>query len=272
MKEKLPQAPLSDIQAPQTARALTLTCAWTSSACSRSWAASPRAGRPGSRAWRPWLWAPSTGPSCSRTTPRRTRKFVGSYLLCCDLLKSAFLSAVCFPVWILVPPSFRMSFCVFPGLHAETPLTLSEWHYQYPAPYFLAWQSFFILPNLCRLEYKFGEFGNYSLLVKHVRDGVSEVACDLVVNKEPVDSNLRTYMLLLDFEFAFWTISVFESCLQHIVWFESWTTGACLSHHGIFIVYLLCHWYILRRLCDICKYLIFPHILIVVIGLILKHK
>ena len=37
-------------------------------------------------------------------------------------------------------------------------------------------------------------------MVKHVRDRVSEVACDLVVNKEPVDSNLRTYMLLLDFE------------------------------------------------------------------------
>ncbi|XP_065802998.1 heparan-alpha-glucosaminide N-acetyltransferase [Muntiacus reevesi] len=44
--------------------------------------------------------------------------------------------------------------------------------------------------GVCRLEYKFGEFGNYSLLVKHVRDGVSEVACDLVVNKEPIDSNL----------------------------------------------------------------------------------
>ncbi|KAF4026239.1 hypothetical protein G4228_018251 [Cervus hanglu yarkandensis] len=44
--------------------------------------------------------------------------------------------------------------------------------------------------HVCRLEYKFGEFGNYSLLVKHVRDGVSEIACDLVVNKEPIDSNL----------------------------------------------------------------------------------
>ncbi|OWK00363.1 hypothetical protein Celaphus_00019387, partial [Cervus elaphus hippelaphus] len=54
--------------------------------------------------------------------------------------------------------------------------------------------------HVCRLEYKFGEFGNYSLLVKHVRDGVSEIACDLVVNKEPIDSNLRMYMLLLDFE------------------------------------------------------------------------
>uniref|UniRef100_A0A8C6CGD2 Heparan-alpha-glucosaminide N-acetyltransferase n=1 Tax=Moschus moschiferus TaxID=68415 RepID=A0A8C6CGD2_MOSMO len=44
--------------------------------------------------------------------------------------------------------------------------------------------------EVCRLEYKFGEFGNYSLSVKHVRDGVNEITCDLVVNKEPVDSNL----------------------------------------------------------------------------------
>uniref|UniRef100_A0A8D2BNR0 Heparan-alpha-glucosaminide N-acetyltransferase n=1 Tax=Sus scrofa TaxID=9823 RepID=A0A8D2BNR0_PIG len=50
--------------------------------------------------------------------------------------------------------------------------------------------------EVCRLEYKFGEFGNYSLFVKHTHDGVSEIACDLVVNEKPVDSNLRKYMLL----------------------------------------------------------------------------
>ncbi|XP_046947471.1 heparan-alpha-glucosaminide N-acetyltransferase isoform X2 [Lynx rufus] len=45
--------------------------------------------------------------------------------------------------------------------------------------------------EVCRLEYKFGEFGNYSLLVKHVHNGVNEIACDVVVNKNPIDSNLR---------------------------------------------------------------------------------
>ncbi|EQB78720.1 heparan-alpha-glucosaminide N-acetyltransferase [Camelus ferus] len=45
--------------------------------------------------------------------------------------------------------------------------------------------------ELCRLEYKFGEFGNYSLLVKHTPDGASEAACDLVVNEKPVDSDLH---------------------------------------------------------------------------------
>ncbi|XP_057553051.1 heparan-alpha-glucosaminide N-acetyltransferase [Hippopotamus amphibius kiboko] len=51
--------------------------------------------------------------------------------------------------------------------------------------------------EVCRLEYKFGEFGNYSLLVKHAHDGVSEAACDLVVNKKPVDSDLPVSIAFL---------------------------------------------------------------------------
>ncbi|XP_066091332.1 heparan-alpha-glucosaminide N-acetyltransferase [Saccopteryx bilineata] len=51
--------------------------------------------------------------------------------------------------------------------------------------------------EVCRLEHKFGEFGNYSLLVKHAHNGVSEIACDLVVNKNPVDSNLPVCIAFL---------------------------------------------------------------------------
>ncbi|XP_027251168.1 heparan-alpha-glucosaminide N-acetyltransferase isoform X1 [Cricetulus griseus] len=49
----------------------------------------------------------------------------------------------------------------------------------------------------CRLEYKFGEFGNYSLLVQHASTGTSEIACDLVVNENPVDSNLPVSIAFL---------------------------------------------------------------------------
>ncbi|CAO2611741.1 Heparan-alpha-glucosaminide N-acetyltransferase [Lemmus lemmus] len=49
----------------------------------------------------------------------------------------------------------------------------------------------------CRLEYTFGEFGNYSLLVQHASPGASEVACDLVVNENPVDSNLPVSIAFL---------------------------------------------------------------------------
>ncbi|KAH0506092.1 Heparan-alpha-glucosaminide N-acetyltransferase [Microtus ochrogaster] len=49
----------------------------------------------------------------------------------------------------------------------------------------------------CRLEYKFGEFGNYSLLIQHASPGASEVACGLVVNENPVDSNLPVSIAFL---------------------------------------------------------------------------
>ncbi|XP_040587715.1 heparan-alpha-glucosaminide N-acetyltransferase isoform X2 [Mesocricetus auratus] len=49
----------------------------------------------------------------------------------------------------------------------------------------------------CRLEYKFGEFGNYSLLVQHASTGTSEIACDLVVNENPVNSNLPVSIAFL---------------------------------------------------------------------------
>ncbi|KAI5248696.1 Heparan-Alpha-Glucosaminide N-Acetyltransferase [Manis pentadactyla] len=51
--------------------------------------------------------------------------------------------------------------------------------------------------EICRLEYKFGEFGNYSLLVKRVHSEASEFACDIVVNKDPIDSNLPVTIALL---------------------------------------------------------------------------
>ncbi|XP_062935888.1 heparan-alpha-glucosaminide N-acetyltransferase isoform X2 [Cynocephalus volans] len=51
--------------------------------------------------------------------------------------------------------------------------------------------------EVCRLQYKFGEFGNYSVLVKHIHKGVNEIACNLVVNENPVDSNLPVIIAFL---------------------------------------------------------------------------
>ncbi|XP_053515825.1 heparan-alpha-glucosaminide N-acetyltransferase isoform X1 [Artibeus jamaicensis] len=51
--------------------------------------------------------------------------------------------------------------------------------------------------EICRLEYKFGEFGNYSLLVKHTHSGGSGTACDLVVNQNPIDSDLPVCIAFL---------------------------------------------------------------------------
>ncbi|XP_054421905.1 heparan-alpha-glucosaminide N-acetyltransferase [Pteronotus mesoamericanus] len=51
--------------------------------------------------------------------------------------------------------------------------------------------------EVCRLEYSFGEFGNYSLLVKYARNGSGNIACDVVVNQNPVDSNLPVCIAFL---------------------------------------------------------------------------
>lgn len=51
--------------------------------------------------------------------------------------------------------------------------------------------------EVCRLEYKFGEFGNYSLLIKHDQNGANEITCDIVVNKNPADSNLPVTIAFL---------------------------------------------------------------------------
>uniref|UniRef100_A0A4W2EAE1 Heparan-alpha-glucosaminide N-acetyltransferase catalytic domain-containing protein n=1 Tax=Bos indicus x Bos taurus TaxID=30522 RepID=A0A4W2EAE1_BOBOX len=82
--------------------------------------------------------------------------------------------------------------------------------------------------EVCRLEYKFGEFGNYSLLVKHIRDGVSEIVCDLVVNKEPVDSNLPVGIAFL-VGMALAIVVSFLRFLLSLEDFQNWISKAINS-------------------------------------------
>ncbi|NWS69644.1 HGNAT acetyltransferase, partial [Crotophaga sulcirostris] len=43
---------------------------------------------------------------------------------------------------------------------------------------------------LCRVQYHFGEFGNYSLVVKTLNTSTNTVSCDLVINEGPINSYL----------------------------------------------------------------------------------
>ncbi|KFQ34862.1 Heparan-alpha-glucosaminide N-acetyltransferase, partial [Merops nubicus] len=43
---------------------------------------------------------------------------------------------------------------------------------------------------LCRIQYHFGEFGNYSLVVKTLSTSSKTVSCDLVINEGPINSYL----------------------------------------------------------------------------------
>ena len=49
----------------------------------------------------------------------------------------------------------------------------------------------FISFILCRIQYHFGEFGNYSLVVKTLSTRTKSVSCDLVINEGPINSYLR---------------------------------------------------------------------------------
>lgn len=45
---------------------------------------------------------------------------------------------------------------------------------------------------LCRIQYHFGEFGNYSLVVKTLSTSAETISCDIVINEGPINSYLRT--------------------------------------------------------------------------------
>uniref|UniRef100_A0A8B9MUS7 Heparan-alpha-glucosaminide N-acetyltransferase n=1 Tax=Accipiter nisus TaxID=211598 RepID=A0A8B9MUS7_9AVES len=45
-------------------------------------------------------------------------------------------------------------------------------------------------PELCKIQYHFGEFGNYSLVVKTLSASTKTVSCDLVINEGPINSYL----------------------------------------------------------------------------------
>ncbi|RMC13936.1 hypothetical protein DUI87_09019 [Hirundo rustica rustica] len=44
--------------------------------------------------------------------------------------------------------------------------------------------------ELCKIQYHFGEFGNYSLVVKTLSTSTQTVSCDLIINEGPINSYL----------------------------------------------------------------------------------
>ncbi|PNI67585.1 HGSNAT isoform 9 [Pan troglodytes] len=80
--------------------------------------------------------------------------------------------------------------------------------------------------EVCRLEYRFGEFGNYSLLVKNIHNGVSEIACDLAVNEDPVDSNLSVSIAFLIGLAVIIVISFLRLLLRVLLCHPGWSAVA----------------------------------------------
>ncbi|KFP78689.1 Heparan-alpha-glucosaminide N-acetyltransferase, partial [Acanthisitta chloris] len=51
--------------------------------------------------------------------------------------------------------------------------------------------------ELCKIHYHFGEFGNYSLVVKTLNTSTKTVSCDLVINEGPINSYLPLLFAVL---------------------------------------------------------------------------
>uniref|UniRef100_A0A8C5RE26 Uncharacterized protein n=1 Tax=Laticauda laticaudata TaxID=8630 RepID=A0A8C5RE26_LATLA len=48
--------------------------------------------------------------------------------------------------------------------------------------------------ELCRIHYHFGEYGNYSLRIRHLQSNIMNVTCDIIINQSPFNSYLRTLL------------------------------------------------------------------------------
>uniref|UniRef100_A0A669QH92 Heparan-alpha-glucosaminide N-acetyltransferase n=1 Tax=Phasianus colchicus TaxID=9054 RepID=A0A669QH92_PHACC len=51
--------------------------------------------------------------------------------------------------------------------------------------------------ELCKIQYHFGEFGNYSLVVKTLSTSAKTISCDIVINEGPINSYLPSYLKCL---------------------------------------------------------------------------
>nr|XP_020662825.1 heparan-alpha-glucosaminide N-acetyltransferase isoform X2 [Pogona vitticeps] len=51
--------------------------------------------------------------------------------------------------------------------------------------------------ELCRTHYHFGEFGNYSLIVKNLHSSSLKISCNIVVNQNPINSYLPIFIAVL---------------------------------------------------------------------------
>lgn len=101
-------------------------------------------------------------------------------------------------------------------------------------------------------------------MVKHAHNGVGEIACDIVVNKKPVDSNLRTYRLFVEFFFLICVLQVlvFEYFLQHSVYFKTWIKGYLSYLVVVYLNVLIVSWVYTKKIMWYIRKLYDQHLLI----------
>ncbi|XP_053114737.1 heparan-alpha-glucosaminide N-acetyltransferase isoform X2 [Hemicordylus capensis] len=66
--------------------------------------------------------------------------------------------------------------------------------------------------ELCRIQYHFGEFGNYSLIVR--RSNIQKISCNIVINQNPVNSYLPIFFAFLIYMGVFSIMTVGQFCVN----------------------------------------------------------
>ncbi|XP_054847126.1 heparan-alpha-glucosaminide N-acetyltransferase isoform X3 [Eublepharis macularius] len=75
--------------------------------------------------------------------------------------------------------------------------------------------------ELCRAHYHFGEFGNYSLIVKSDPSS-QKILCNIVINQEPVNSYLPIFFAFLIYMGTFALLALGQFCVNSIEPIRNW--------------------------------------------------
>ncbi|XP_058036438.1 heparan-alpha-glucosaminide N-acetyltransferase isoform X2 [Ahaetulla prasina] len=68
--------------------------------------------------------------------------------------------------------------------------------------------------ELCRIHYHFGEYGNYSLRIRHLQSNIMYVTCDIVISQSPLNSYLPILFAFLIYMGIFIILMIGQICIN----------------------------------------------------------
>ncbi|XP_066487376.1 heparan-alpha-glucosaminide N-acetyltransferase [Tiliqua scincoides] len=68
--------------------------------------------------------------------------------------------------------------------------------------------------ELCGIHYHFGEFGNYSLLVRSFHNNTQKISCTIVINQDPVNSYIPIFFAFLIYLGIFSILTLGQFCMN----------------------------------------------------------
>ncbi|XP_042328087.1 heparan-alpha-glucosaminide N-acetyltransferase isoform X2 [Sceloporus undulatus] len=68
--------------------------------------------------------------------------------------------------------------------------------------------------ELCRTHYHFGEFGNYSLVVRKLTSNIVQISCNIIINQNPFNSYLPIFFAFLIYVVIFSILMLGQFCMN----------------------------------------------------------